>query len=688
MTDVVRPGPIPSKPPEILFDTWGVPHIFAANANDLFRSFGWAQARSHGDTILRLYGVSRGRAAEYWGERYLGSDRFVHSNGIPERAQQWYLRQSPEFRKNLDSFAEGVNQYAQEYLSEIDPALRQVLPITAADVLAHVQRTVHFGLMPTRIHEGFQDFSLLAPRGSNGWAIGPSHSKGGKAMLLANPHLPWSNAYLFYEAHLKMPGLNGYGATLVGFPVMGIAFNDFLGWTHTVNNMDGSDVVGVEADGSGYRLNGRWSDIKPTRVTLRVKQNDGSMRSDDLETLTSEFGPLRRVSDGRFALTRIAGLDQAGLCEQWWEMLRARTFKQFEVAIRRLQVPMFTIIYADKSGHIFYLYNGQIPVRKSPSELFKSSDVNNANSGWTSTHEYSALPRLLDPKTGWLQNANDSPWLATLPPPEFKSTLSTRDVPHFSTFRSLQSLNLISNGGRQISFEEMVTAKHSTSVEAAARLLPGLLESASAMGDSEIGEVTRVLQKWDRTTSAESRGAVLFSIFVEEYARAKQGKADYKFPWNVEHALTTPNGLQDVAAIRLAILNAAAIVKRKYGRLDVPWGEVYRLRRGNLDLPASGGSGLLGVFRSIDFTTANDGKQVAVSGDSFVLAVQFSKPIRASVLLTYGNSSKPDSPHYTDQLTLFSQSKLRPVWRERSEIESHLEFRKILEAPQRAPTVR
>ena len=42
---------------------------------------------------------------------------------------------------------------------------------------------------------------------------------------------------------------------------------------------------------------------------------------------------------------------------------------------------------------------------------------------------------------------------------------------------------------------------------------------------------------------------------------------------------------------------------------------------------------------------------------------------RAQVLLTYGNASRPGSPHISDQLPLFERKVLRPALRERSEIE-------------------
>ena len=81
---------------EILWDTYGVPHIYARNPEQLFYAFGWAQAQSHGNSLLRLYGQARGQAAAYWGEAELASDRWVRAMNIPNRAQEWYAAQTPQ----------------------------------------------------------------------------------------------------------------------------------------------------------------------------------------------------------------------------------------------------------------------------------------------------------------------------------------------------------------------------------------------------------------------------------------------------------------------------------------------------------------------------------------------------------------------------------------------------------------
>ena len=129
---------------EILWDTWGVPHVYGTTDEAVFHGQGWAQMASHGDLILRLYGQARGRAAEYWGEDYLDSDRWVRTMGIPQRGEAWVAAQTPAFQRNIEAFARGMNDYAAAHPDAISDEVKAVLPVTAADVMAHGNRVIHF----------------------------------------------------------------------------------------------------------------------------------------------------------------------------------------------------------------------------------------------------------------------------------------------------------------------------------------------------------------------------------------------------------------------------------------------------------------------------------------------------------------------------------------------------------------
>src|SRR5262245_7699493 len=67
----------PARGTEILWDRYGVPHIFARDHPSLFYAYGYAQMEAHSELLLRLYAQARGRGAEYYGDTHLASDRWV-----------------------------------------------------------------------------------------------------------------------------------------------------------------------------------------------------------------------------------------------------------------------------------------------------------------------------------------------------------------------------------------------------------------------------------------------------------------------------------------------------------------------------------------------------------------------------------------------------------------------------------
>jgi acyl-homoserine-lactone acylase len=674
-----------AQSPEILWDTWGVPHINAGDSESLFYAFGWAQMQSHGNLLLRLYGQARGRGAEYGGEEFLDSDKWVRTMGVPERARAWYAAQPPVFRRYLDAFAEGINDYAKQHGDRLSADAKLVLPVTAVDVLAHEQRVINFTFVSNE-QAATTAAMQLGGKGSNGWAIAPQRSASGHAMLLANPHLPWFDLFLFYEAQLTAPGINAYGVSLVGFPVLGIAFNDNLGWTHTVNPLDGADLYALTLDGDGYRFDGKVRPFETEDETLRVRQKDGSFRVEKLTVKRSIQGPVIAEGQGRALALRVVGLDRSGTLAEWWEMCRASNLSEFETALKRLQLPMFNVIYADRNGHIMYLFNGLVPVRAKGGWDFWNGVVPGDSSAtlWTRTHPYQDLPRIVDPPSHWVQNANDPPWTATFPAALNPARFPDYMAPHGMDLRAQRSVQMLMSDDH-LSFEEMIADKHSTRMALADRLLDDLIPAARRDGNELARRAADVLEKWDRNADAGSRGAVLFTMWAREMKLLDgNAQAVFALPWDEKKPLTTPDGLASPKEAVAALERVAAQAQAAFGGLDVAWGDVARLRVGKADWPANGGFDALGIFRVVEFSPAPDGRFRSVGGDSYVAAVEFSNPVRAQVLLSYGNSSQPGLPHHGDQLELFSRKALRPVWRTRAEVEAHLEAREVL-SKQAAP---
>lgn len=682
-------APAPAAPPaaaggaEILWDEFGIPHIYAQDNAGLFGAFGWAQMRNHGDLLLRLLGQSRGRGAEYWGPELLDDDRWLLNMRVPERAREADAACSGEICGYLDAFVAGINAYAAAHPDSLADEVEAVLPVTRADIMANAMAT---GLLFSSARQGAARWS--EPRGSNAWAIGPSKSASGNAMLLANPHLPWGGAFTWFEAHLSGPGVDAYGAALVGMPVLNIAFNQSLGWTHTVNTQDAEDLYELTIEGDGYRWDGGVRAFETDTVSIRVRQADGSLAEETLVRRRSVHGPVLATRGGA-ALALQAAYSPAAegfLFLQWWEMMRADNRVAFERALARNKIVGQNITYADRDGNILYAYGAMTPRRPRGDYTFWQGLIRGDTSAllWQGEHTYAEMPRVLNPPSGWVQNANDGPWYSTYPVALDPQSFPSYFAPGGLDFRPQQSIQLLLESGK-LSLDDMIRLKHSTEMELAVRLVPDLVAAARARESALARQAADVLGQWDLSADAGSRGGVLFQAWLQAWSRSNPGDnpGDRLFatPWSAADPLATPDGLADPAAAVAALEAAARTLQQSGAALDVAWGDVHRLRRDGVNLPANGAPGWLGTFRVTVFRDLEDGTRVPVHGDSYVAATEFSAPVRARALLSYGNASQPGSPHRTDQLGLYSQKQLREVWLTRAAVMAHLRDREVVRSP-------
>jgi acyl-homoserine-lactone acylase len=689
---------------EILWDRYGVPHIYAADRESMFYAHGWAQMRNHADLLLRLYGESRGRAAEYWGgDGNLELDRWVQLNGVPERAKRWYDAQDPQFRKYLDEFARGINEFAAKNPSAIGAEFRVVLPVSGVDVVQHPLRAVHYGYMASRARMTTEVAALLknqrvagagrgAPAtndeersefaaGSNTWAIGPAKSASGNAMLLINPHLAWGNTfYRYMQVHLVGPDYDQVGAPQVGFPVAVVGFNRHTGWGRTVNTIDTVDFYKLTVQNDQYVFDGALRPFERETRTLKVRRPDGSLREEQLNIRRTVHGPVVFDENGVTVAMRVAGLDRPKMLEQWFRMGEARSLEEFQSALRIMSVPMWHANYADDQRHIMFVFDGLVPRRRVRDYQYWSGVVpgDTSETLWTDYLSFDELPKSVDPPSGFHQNANEPPWLMTLPQldrAKFPAYVAPTGAV-LPQMRTLRSLRMITED-KKIGYEQLLAKKHSTRMELADRILPDLLTAA---GSTDAG---RVLARWDRHTDVDSSGAVLFQLFVDRYFSAAAGGFDSKLrvKYDPERPLDSARGLADPAGAAAALAAAADECVQRYGSLDVKWGVVFRFASGNADLPGNGGPGGSGLFRTIAFARRpsadgrEDDKYYAASGETIVCAIEFSQDQRAQCLLGYGNATQPGSPHLEDQLPFMVHKKLLPVHREKKDIEAHLELR-------------
>jgi len=357
-------------------------------------------------------------------------------------------------------------------------------------------------------------------------------------------------------------------------------------------------------------------------------------------------------------------------------MGKARDWATFEKALRRMQVVMFNIIYADRAGHILYLDNGLLPKHASGDLKYWSAPVPGDTSAtlWKDVHSYDDMPKLFDPATGFVQNANDPPWLATWP-----RALDPRAFPAYvapvgpMSQRAQMSVKLMTKTPK-ISFDDFVSRKLTTTSLMAERMLPDLLAAAAGSNDADVQAATALLKDWDHRFEPDSRAALLFETWAGIFApRNFTDQSNYAVKWTLDDPLETPRGLKDPAAAVAMLKQAVAKTKQLYGAIDRPYGDVSRFHIGDVSVPANGGFGNTGVFRTITWGPMKNGERTPVHGETWVSMVEFGTPLKAVGLMSYGNSSQPGSKHNSDQLQLLADKKFRSLWIDRADIERHLE---------------
>ena len=667
----------------------GVPHILAANERAAGFGMGYVQAEDHAEKIMKHIWRARGRMAEvFGGDDNLESDLENRQFRVYERAVDTFHLLDADFRALLEGYALGFSYYVLEHRDTLEGWYE---PITPHDVAAHgltgVQR---FAFDRGNIIRSFLrkadagEDVVVEPdeetMGSNMWAFAPSRTTSGHAILMGNPHQAWSDVATYYEAHITIPGTyNFYGTTFVGRPVLTTGFNANLGWTHTVNYPDLEEIYALDLDPkrpNHYLFDGGSVPLKEDTHRVKVR-TDAGMLEVKRTFWHTPLGPvIHRTQDQVFVL-RSAAYEEFRFYQQWYRMGQASNWVEFQEALAIGAMPMFNTGYADKEGNIYYLWNGSIPNLPHARQRDVAVHAHETNDIWTQFHDLKELPQWLNPEGGYVFNSNSAPYLTNLHSPVKREDFPAHFPDNRLSLRSQNSLLLIHND-EQYSLEDVVEMKHDMGALLADRVKDDLIAAVlRSEPDAELRKAVQRLYGWDNTVSRDSRGSVLFKTWWGVYSKDEEGgnrdaEENYAVVWSEDAPISTPNGLADWGRAVTALRAAMTDLDERYGTWDVAWGDVHRLRRGDLDVPVGGDGNALGCFRIIDYRQADDGKFVARRGDSAIMAVEFGETPRAYTVVAYSQSGNADSPYHTDQSVLFADNRLKPVAFTEEDIEQSL----------------
>jgi acyl-homoserine lactone acylase PvdQ len=209
-----------------------------------------------------------------------------------------------------------------------------------------------------------------------------------------------------------------------------------------------------------------------------------------------------------------------------------------------------------------------------------------------------------------------------------------------------------------------------------ARLAAAAQDQAKA--SPEALKMKDLILRWNRRAEADSTGAIAYLYWKKQLGdKVQQSDRAGRAP---------PDDVTDAQLIQ-AVVSGAEKLQQDWGRLEVAFGEVYRVGRqgGSKTWPVGGGS-LPGLAtpRAISFDPAKDGKTfVGRSGQTSTQVVQLSKPPRSWTLLPLGESDHPDSKHFDDQAEkLFSPGKMKPTYfLDKEELLKNVESKTVLQRP-------
>lgn len=661
-------------------DEWGVPHIFGESDAAVAFGLGYAQAEDDLWQIEEDYLHALGRASHWYGERYLASDLVQAAFEVERLSREEYEREPPARRAVWAAFAAGLNHYIAT--SSVRPRLitsyEPWMPFALARAIASGTTIdgVRLGVMTAEHAAGFRlagqwvDSSAADPApasptesyavaagGADMWAVAPSRSATGHAMLLHTARGDFTAGGRPYEMLLHSDaGWHVRGFAVNGAPVPSGGHTPHFAWSHATSAADAADVYEVRFDHPSdpllYRLDGEWRAAVEWEDTLLVNSPEGVVER-VFRFRRTHHGPVVAVRDGTTLAVRIARMEEGGSLQQLYAESRAGSLDEFRAALAQRALASNTM-YADVEGSIYYVHGNAVPRRDAALDHTAPLDGSTSAAEWRDYHPLADLPQVLNPVSGWIVST-DGIFHAGTGQEGYVGVDSPRYLnAHRDASRGVAALRLVTRDSAW-TMEELSAAGYDVHLHDTADAIARLIAEWEQVGGSDAARARRLddameaLRSWDCEADAGSEAALLFILWRE---RLRNGS------YAGEHAHF---GAMEDVLVRL---------EQDYGSVLVPLGMVNRLQRrergepfsdDDPGLPMYGAPGWAASVFSFDAVDVPESRRrYGNGGTRWIAAVELSPGVRFRSVVPFGQSGNPASAHWFDQAPLYAGGELKP----------------------------
>jgi acyl-homoserine-lactone acylase len=685
----------------IVRDEWGIAHVHGRSDADTVFGAIYGQAEDDFARIERNYLIALGWLARAEGESAVYTDLRQRLFVQPERLEALYATAPPWLRRLMVAWADGLNFYLSTHprirpkvIKRFEPWM--ALSFTEGSIGGDIETVdavrlgeFYGGSSPPRASSrppaAAQRPADSAPGGSNGFALAPSRSAAGHALLWINPHTTF-----YFRSELQMTsdeGLNAYGAATWGQFFIYQGFNSHNGWMHTSYGGDAIDEYAEAITRRGedlyYAYGSGERRLQANRVRIRCKAAGGEI-SREFTVYHSHHGPIVRADGGKWIAVKLLQDPVRALIQSY---LRTKTvnYRTFlEVQDMRTDTSNNTV-YADADGTIAYFHGNFIPKRDPRFDYRHPVDGSDPQTEWQRPHAIAETITLLNPANGWIQNTNDWPFSAAGSESPKRDAYPAYMWTKGENPRGLHALEVL-EPLRAVTLDGLIAAAYDAHLTAFDVLLPPLLQAYDGLNSADprrerLRDPVEALRRWDRRTSVDSV-ATTVAIFWGNALIARKGAQAREAEEPVYDFLV--GRLSDAERLE-ALESAIGSLERDFGRWRLPWGEVNRFQRMTDDivqpfddakpsLPVGFAPSQWGALASFDSTPPRLTRKIYGSvGNSFVAAVEFGTPVRAKAIMSGGASGDPASSHFADQAAMFSTGRFRDVRFTPGDVAAHAE---------------